>query len=160
MVATILIVEDHEMMRRSLVEWLRIDFSRFRVIGVASGEEALGLAEAERLALVITDVRLGGVDGIETASRLKALQPKTCIVILTMHDELAYRVRASAAGASAFVSKQRMHVDLLPILRALVSRRGYQGSPPRQRGKSPGAVPEQVAGQGGSSLAEPCGERR
>ena len=66
MPATILIVEDHDNVRRALGDWLKIEFPRCHVIEANSGEEAIGLIQAQSPRLVVMDIRLPGMNGIET----------------------------------------------------------------------------------------------
>jgi YesN/AraC family two-component response regulator len=65
MPATILIVEDQELVRRALRKLLEVVYSRYQVIEAASGEEALGLTKTEQPHLVIMDITLPGMNGIE-----------------------------------------------------------------------------------------------
>ncbi len=65
MPATILIVEDQELVRRALRKLLEVVYSRYQVIEAASGEEALGLTKTEQPHLVIMNITLPGMNGIE-----------------------------------------------------------------------------------------------
>jgi DNA-binding NarL/FixJ family response regulator len=121
MQATILIVEDHDAMRRSLREWLKTVFSQCRVIEADSGEAAVALAQAELPQLVIMDIGLPRMNGIEATRRIKAAVPFAQVVMLTWHEGKAYRASATAAGASAYVPKWTMRTELLPALSALLS---------------------------------------
>jgi len=125
MPATILIVEDHTDVRRALRDWLGLEFPRCRVIEAASGEEAIALARSESPRLVVMDIRLPGMNGIETARQIKAALPFTQIVMLTIHTGDIYLADARAAGASAYVTKQRMHSELVPTLAALLGNAGH-----------------------------------
>lgn len=121
MPATILIVEDHDDVRRALREWLEAEFLQCRVIEAASGEEAIALTGIESPTLVIMDIRLPGMSGIEATRQIKATLPSAQIVMLTIHTGDIYRADAKAAGASAYVTKQRMHSELVPALAALLA---------------------------------------
>ena len=120
---TILIVEDHEAVRGHLADWLRVSFPECRILDVASAEEALSLAATESLAVVIMDICLPRMDGLEATGHIKGRQPNARVLILSLYDDLAQRTRAGVVGASAFVSKQRMHADLLPTLDMLLPQR-------------------------------------
>ncbi len=121
MPATILIVEDHEDVRKAMRDWLEVEFPQCRVIEAASGEQAIALARSESPRLVVMDIRLPGINGIETARQIKAALPLAQIVMLTIHAGEIYRADARAAGASAYVTKQRMHSELVPTLAALLA---------------------------------------
>ncbi len=121
MPATILIVEDHDAVRRSLRAWLETEFSQCRVIEVASGEDAVALLRVESPRLVVLDISLPGISGIEATRQIKAILPSAQVVILTIHEGDTYRAEATAAGASAYVPKRVMRTELIPTLAALLA---------------------------------------
>ncbi len=121
MTATILIVEDHDTVRKALRDWLEVEFPQCRVFEAANGEEAIALTRIESPYLIVMDIRLPGMNGIEAARRIKATLPSAQIVMLTIHTSDTYRADATAAGASAYVTKQAMHVELVPTLAALLA---------------------------------------
>ena len=124
MPATILIVEDHDAVRRSLRDWLEVEFPRCRVIEVASGEQAITLIRSEAIEsprLVVMDISLPGMSGIEATRQIKASLPSAQIVMLTIHEGDTYRADATAAGASAYVPKRTMQTELIPTLAALLA---------------------------------------
>jgi two-component system invasion response regulator UvrY len=128
----IMIVEDHDAVRGSLRDWLEAMFPQCRIIEAATGEEAVALAKASAPHLVVMDIGLPQMNGIEAARRIKAIVPTAQVVILTIHEDKAYRVDARAAGASAYVPKSKMQTELLPILVALLSSQGETGSAKRE----------------------------
>ena len=121
MPATILIVEDHNDVRKALRDWLGLEFHQHRVIEAASGEEAITLARIESPCVVIMDIRLPGMNGIETTRQIKAALPSTQIVMLTIRTGDIYCAHAKAAGASAYVTKQRICNELGPTLAELLA---------------------------------------
>jgi DNA-binding NarL/FixJ family response regulator len=131
---TILIVEDHDAVRVSLRDWLRAVFPRCHVLEAATGEEAVAAIDRQHPPLVVMDIGLPGMNGIETTRRIKAAAPEAQIVILTIHDGEAYRADATAAGASAFVPKSRMQTELVPALMALLGQKS-QNSAERENTK-------------------------
>jgi len=118
---TILIVEDHDDVRRALRDWLALEFPECRVIEAASGEKAITLARIECPCLIVMDIRLPGMNGIETTRQIKATLPSAKIVMLTIHTSDTFRADATASGANAYVTKQAMHAELVPTLAALLS---------------------------------------
>ena len=121
MIATILIVEDHDAVRRSLRDWLEVEFPQCRVIEAASGEEAITLIQVESPRLVLMDISLPGMSGIEVTRQIKAALPSAQIVMLTVYENDTYRADAAAAGASAYVPKRVMQTQLIPTLTALLA---------------------------------------
>jgi DNA-binding NarL/FixJ family response regulator len=123
---TILIVEDHEVVRRSLRDWLGAVFPHFDLLEAASGEEAVTVASERPLRAVVMDIGLPQMNGIEATRRIKAAAPATEVVILTIHEDAAYRADATAAGASAYVPKLKMRAELVPTLEAILRTRQKQ----------------------------------
>jgi two-component system invasion response regulator UvrY len=121
MPATILIVEDHDAVRRSLRDWLKVEFPQCRVIEAVSGEEAMALTQIESPHLVVMDITLPGMSGIEATRQIKATLPSAQIVMLTVHEDETYRADATAAGASAYVPKRAMQTELVRTLAALLA---------------------------------------
>jgi DNA-binding NarL/FixJ family response regulator len=117
---TVLVVEDHDALRRSLHEWIQAVFPDCSVVEARSGEEAVVNAPLFLPAIILMDVGLPGMNGIEATRRLKALLPTVRIVMLTILESDAYRTEAAAAGACAFVTKRHMHSELMPVLGALL----------------------------------------
>jgi DNA-binding NarL/FixJ family response regulator len=80
------------------------------------------VAEALRPDVLLMDLAMPPMDGLETARRLKARWPGIAVIILTVHDEGAYRRTALAAGAEAFLEKKTLGVDLWPTLLRITKR--------------------------------------
>lgn len=125
----IMIVEDHQGVRQSLREWLELSFPRYSLLEATSGEEAVAKAQATSPCLVIMDIGLPGMSGIEAAQDIKAAAPTTRVVMLTMFDDKAHRADAAAAGVSAYVPKRKVQTELLPVLTRLLAEDGGEKSP-------------------------------
>lgn len=126
----ILIVEDHQGVRQSLREWLELSFPRYQLLEATSGEEAVTMAQSMSPSLVIMDIGLPGMTGIEAAQGIKAAAPDTQVVMLTIYDDVAHRTDAVAAGVSAYVPKRKVQTELLPVLTRLLAE-GRQEPPSR-----------------------------
>lgn len=126
----VLIVDDHDSVRVSLRAWLETVFPQCHVIEAASGEEAVALAKANLPHLVVMDIGLPNMNGIEATRCIKACVPSAQIVVLTIHEDDLYRADAEVAGASAFVPKRRMRNKLIPTLVALLP--ATDGSTPEE----------------------------
>ena len=123
----ILIVEDHQGVRQSLREWLELSFPQCQLLEATSGEEGVTVAQAMSPSLVIMDIGLPGINGIEAAAGIKAAVPTARVVMLTMYDDEAHRADAAAAGVSAYVPKRKVRTELLPVLtRLLAEDRGEE----------------------------------
>ena len=101
---TVLIADDHQLLRQALRR--AMEDAGLVVLGEAGdGAEAVQLVDELRPELVIMDVTMPVLGGIEATRRLHAAHPDLPIVVLTMHDEDALREEALRAGASAFLTK-------------------------------------------------------
>ena len=101
---TVLIADDHQLLRQALRR--AMEDAGLIVLGEAGdGAEAVQLVDELRPELVIMDVTMPVLGGIEATRRVHAAHPDLPIVVLTMHDEEALREEALRAGASAFLTK-------------------------------------------------------
>jgi DNA-binding NarL/FixJ family response regulator len=121
MSTSILIVEDHEKVRRALRKLLEFKFSQYQVIEASSGEEAVTLTLAEAPQLIIMDITLPGMSGIEATRRIQATSSSPPVVMFTVHEDDIYRQEAEDAGAIAYVAKHALQSELLPKLSALLT---------------------------------------
>ena len=133
MAGTILLVDDHEIFRRTFRDWLGIVFPGTRLLEASSAEAALALIEHDHPHLILMDITLPGMNGLEATSRIKSTLPSTHIVMFTIHDDDSYRTHAFAAGACAYVSKQAVRTELAPTLTTLLPHIYAGGS--TQQGK-------------------------
>jgi DNA-binding NarL/FixJ family response regulator len=117
----ILIVEDSQPLRGALREWLAASLPQSRLFEAASGEEAVSVAGEVVPDIILMDIGLPGIDGLQATQAIRARWPGTRVVILTIHEDHEYRARSEAVGASAFVPKRTMRSELLPVLRRLVA---------------------------------------
>ena len=132
MTLKILLVDDSRSFLRA-VRFILDTQPGVEVVGQAhDGHEALAQAERLRPDLVLLDIVMPGMDGFETAHALKTGPSPPRIVFLSLHDNAAYRARARLHGAEAFVSKENVVVELLPVIQALAagSAAEYPGGVP------------------------------
>lgn len=109
---SILIVDDHEVVRKGLRGYLET-LPEFNVIGeAASGEEALALVAEYIPDVVLMDLIMPGMDGVETTRRVKKISPRTQVVVLTSYHEDIHIFPALKAGAVAYILKD-MKMDKL-----------------------------------------------
>lgn len=119
----ILLVDDSPEFLESAAGYLAAQ-PDLRVIGRAlSGQAALEQAAARRPDLVLMDIAMPGMNGLEAARQIKTWPAPPRIIILTLHDNPEYRSAASAVRADGFVAKSDFGVQLLPVIRALFATR-------------------------------------
>jgi DNA-binding NarL/FixJ family response regulator len=115
------VVDDSQVLRLSLVNWLELRFPDCRIRAAESGEAALEEVRTFCPDVVLMDMDLPGIDGIEATRSIKSQSPRTAVVMLTVHDTPHHRLAAARAGAAAYVPKhkldQRLHLVLEKLLR-------------------------------------------
>jgi two-component system, NarL family, invasion response regulator UvrY len=116
----VLIVDDHPIVRAGLRRLLAAE-PNVEVRETADGREALSLYREQQPTLVILDLNLPGLGGLEVVGRLKAADPETRILVLSMHDDETHVTRALQAGAMGYVTKNAHPEELLEAI-ARVSR--------------------------------------
>ena len=128
---TVVVVDD-EPDYREIVRFLLLSLlDVVTVVGeAADGEEALAVVLRERPDIVITDLVMPRLDGIELTQRIRQELPPTTIILMSSFTEDAYRLMASDSGADAFVQKGVIYDALLPAIRDLIGRRLSGGSGP------------------------------
>jgi DNA-binding NarL/FixJ family response regulator len=116
---TILIVDDNAQLR-ALMREIMAEASNLHVVGeVEDGAEAMRLVQALRPAIVLLDLIMPQVNGLEVLRWIKVERPETKVIIVTVHDEDAYRQAAETSGADAFLLKKTLGTVLLPTIRRL-----------------------------------------
>jgi DNA-binding NarL/FixJ family response regulator len=124
----ILLVDDHKIMRDGLKAILK-QSGEFRVVGEAeNGTDAIRLAATLKPHLILMDINLPELNGIEATTEILRRQPDARVVILSMYDDEASVVQAIRGGARAFLLKKASDTDLVEALRA-VARGGSYLSP-------------------------------
>lgn len=115
----ILLADDHNVMRRGLRLLLESQ-PEFSVVGEASdGRQAVEQAEAVHPDVAILDIAMPNLSGIEATQRIVSLLPATSIVILSMHSDEGYVLRALKAGAKGYVLKDSVEGDLIDAVKAV-----------------------------------------
>jgi DNA-binding NarL/FixJ family response regulator len=107
-------------LRRLLAEEPDIDIRE-----AATGREALGIVGEQRPDVVVLDLNMPGIGGLEVIARLKAECAAVRILVLTMHDDAIHVSRALQAGAAGYVSKNAMPGEILDAIRRVAGGRTY-----------------------------------
>jgi two-component system response regulator NreC len=121
----ILLVDDHDVVRTGLRSFLSGQ-ADVQIVGEArNGEEALLRAEEMKPDLVIMDITMPGMDGLEATRKLKVRQPECLVLALTVHEDKQYFMEMLAAGASGYITKQAAADDLMAAIRAVAAGQVY-----------------------------------
>jgi two-component system, NarL family, invasion response regulator UvrY len=120
----VLLVDDHAIVRSGLGRLLAA-LPGVRISEAATGREALAIVRAERPALVVLDLNLPGLGGLELLRRIMAEHPEARVVVLSMHAEALYATRALRAGAAGYLSKNASPEELLEAVRRVADGGRY-----------------------------------
>jgi two-component system, NarL family, invasion response regulator UvrY len=120
-ILTILLVEDHPEVRGALLEWLRGVFPDCLFLEAKTGEEALDQAQMHEPDIILMDIGLPGINGIEATRIIKKDLPMTQVLMLTVHEDVQYKKDADLAGAISYLPKRQMYSYLVPLLNRMVS---------------------------------------
>jgi two-component system invasion response regulator UvrY len=124
----ILVVDDHAIVREGLKQILA-DVNDMAVRDeAASGQEALAKIRDDEFDVVLLDISMPGRNGLEILKEIKAERPKLPVLILSMHAEEQYAVRALRAGASGYVTKASAPDELIGAIRKVSCGRKYVSS--------------------------------
>ncbi len=120
----ILVVDDEDDFRETIVK--RLKGRNLDTIGVASGEEALKIMESENFDVVVLDVRMPGMDGIEALKEMKKKRPLTEVIMLTGHASVESGIQGMQLGAFDYVMKPVPLDELLDKMRQAYERKRIQ----------------------------------
>lgn len=121
----VLLADDHSIVRRGLRSLIETQPDLKVVAEAGDGLEALKLCEEHQPDAVILDVAMPKLNGIEVAERLQKAHRPARVLILSMHADESYIIRALAAGARAYLLKDATDEDLIPALRAVAAGRPF-----------------------------------
>jgi NarL family two-component system response regulator LiaR len=114
---TVMIVDDHEMVRHGAAGYLQAQNDIQVTAEAASGEQALALAKEHVPDVVLMDLVMPGMDGVDATRKLKDLSPRTQIIILTSYHEDEHIFPALQAGAISYLLKDVKAADLVKAIR-------------------------------------------
>ena len=119
----VLIVDDHAVVRRGVAQILADAFQRIEIGEADSGKSGLAAVKKEHWDVVILDINLPDRKGLEVLRTLKADYPLLPVMILSLHPEEEYALRAIKAGASAYLTKQTAPEELVAALKQVLKGR-------------------------------------
>lgn len=121
----VLVVDDHVVVREGLRQVLGAA-EEFAIVGeAATGAEALALAAEQRPDVVLLDLTMPGMSGLDVAAALRERLPETRVLVLSMHEQDEYVVAAVRGGAHGYVLKDARPGDLRDAIRAVHAGDGY-----------------------------------
>jgi two-component system, NarL family, response regulator NreC len=125
---TIILADDHPIVRRGLRSVLEAE-KDFKLIGEAGdGLEAVRMVENLQPDILITDMMMPGLTGLEVTRQVKHRVPKTKIIILSMHASESYVLEALRNGANGYVLKDTVSEELVEAIRDVIAGRRYLSS--------------------------------
>lgn len=121
----VLIAEDHAVVREGIRMILNAS-DEFDVVGEAGdGESAVRLTQTLRPDVVVMDIGMPKLNGVEATRQIKALTPETHVLILTMHEDESYVFTLLSLGASGYVFKRAAATELVEAVRAVARGEGF-----------------------------------
>ncbi len=121
----LLLVDDHEVVRTGLKVFLESQEGLQVVAEASNGAEAIEQAVLNSPDVVVMDITMPDMDGLEATRQLKRLCPQMQILALTVHEDKQYLVEMLAAGASGYLTKQSAAEDLLAAIRTVANGNVY-----------------------------------
>ena len=115
----VMLVEDHVLVREGTKELLDREEDIRVVAEAGDGEEALWLVNARHLDVIVMDIAMPKMDGLEATRRIKAINPEVAILVLTAYDDDEYIFAFLEAGAAGYMLKDASADDLIKAIRAV-----------------------------------------
>ena len=121
----LLLVDDHQIVREGLKRLLASDENQWAITEVSSGHQALDCLRQRSVNLAIVDLSMPGMSGLDLIRRIKSDHPRTAVLVLSMHAEEQYAMRAFKLGANGYVTKDSAATELLSAVRKVVAGGTY-----------------------------------
>jgi DNA-binding NarL/FixJ family response regulator len=116
----VLIVDDHPIVRQGIAQLINQEADLTTCCEAGSAQEALDLVDKDAPDILLVDISLDGVSGIELVKMLKSRYPKIPALVISMHDESLYAERALRAGARGYIMKQEATEKMLTAIRQVL----------------------------------------
>lgn len=126
---TVIIADDHEIVRRGLRSLLEADGTCRVVADAADGLTALQLVEKMKPALLVLDLNMPRMHGLEVLKHVRANSPNTRVIVLSMHNDEPYVIEALRAGAAAYLLKGSESQEIAQALKEVLAGRRYLSAP-------------------------------
>jgi DNA-binding NarL/FixJ family response regulator len=122
----ILLVDDHNILRKTLYDWLMLAMQPCRVIEAESAEKAMLVMKNDSPDIVIMDIAMPGLNGIEATQQIVSCYEEVPVIMLSIYEEKVYQEASFRAGASAYVFKTEMREKLIPVLKQYLNGKNIQ----------------------------------
>jgi DNA-binding NarL/FixJ family response regulator len=119
--SNILIVEDHKDFREAVHQFLEVSQVKANIIEACSGEEGVLLAKRHKPEIILMDFWLRGINGVETATQIKAFVPNCSVILLTMFDLKDVEPLVNKEIIKEFISKSELFEKLLPCVNKILN---------------------------------------
>jgi len=124
-VITVLLADDHAIVRHGLRGIIEENGEMIVVAEAADGKNAVLLAQTKKPDVAVVDISMPDIDGLEVTAQLKHYCPKIPVLILTMHEEDQYVIRAIEAGAKGYITKQSAPEQLVDAIHKVTTGGRY-----------------------------------
>lgn len=125
----ILIADDHKMFRDGLKQVLEYDREIVVAGEASSGHEVLDQVERDDYDVLLLDIAMPGLNGLDTLKQLRSLRPKLRVIVVSMYPEQQYAARAIKAGASGYLTKESDTEELIRAIKKVFGGGKYVSSP-------------------------------
>jgi len=144
----VLIVDDHPVVRRGIRQILEDDPMINLIDEASDGKELLTRMMNQIYDIILLDITLPGRSGLDMIGQIKKIQPSTAVLILSMHSEEMYAIKALRAGASGYISKSSIPDELMKALNKVLKGARYISTSMADR------LTENLLSETGKSLQE------
>ncbi len=125
---SIIIADDHDIIREGIKSVLSLR-PEYKVCAEAlNGEEAVELVEKFKPGILLLDISMPKLSGLDVIQRIKRVSAKTKVIVITVHKMGAYVLKALRSGVSGYINKENVVEELIPALAQVVKGKTYLGS--------------------------------
>ena len=121
----ILIADDHSIVRKGLKQILIEEFQDTQISEAIDGASLLQMARSGEWDIIISDLSMPGLNGLDALKQLKSEFPDTPVLILSMHSEDHYAIRVLRAGAAGYLTKESASAELINAIRKILGGKRY-----------------------------------
>jgi len=121
----VLVADDHAVVRRGVIQILSVDLPLEGIDEASTGAETMQAVHRNDYDLVLLDIGLPDIGGIEVLKQIRSIKPGLPVLILSIYPEKQYAIRSLRAGASGYLSKESAPSELLIAIRTVLKGKKY-----------------------------------